>query len=108
MGDFDFDLSGFGDLSRFSLGGGEGAPGPAFSSDLNLGNVAQSPAFDTSSLPSLGGVSFDGGGGGGAPAGKSAASGLLGPIAGAAKEALPFAQLATAGMGIGAGIQGAR
>ena len=101
----DFDLSGFGDLSQFSLGGSEIA-GPAFAGGYDLG-PAVSSGFDFQA-PMLAEPS--------AFANLASAAGALGqgiksvtkPVAEIAGAVTPLAQLGTAGMGIASQIQGAR
>lgn len=101
-----------GDLAgMFSLGGGESS-GPAFGGGYNLdvgGAGAAAPAFDASTLPTLptsagDGINF------GDIAGKigSGVKAVTEPVGAIAKPLLPLAGLATAGMGIAGGVQGAK
>lgn len=103
----DFDLSGFGDLSNFSLGGAE-TSGPAYGGGYDLGGGAVSPSPEINfggPLPSLP-ENF------GQPSGfdrlAGAVKGVTEPIGKAVSPILPLVGLGTAGVGMAAGIQGAR
>src|SRR5437660_1510961 len=101
MADFDFDF--VGDFGSDPFGGGsEGLPqfpqAPPSFGDSNLDVPTVTPGISELSKPETGG--------GGSAFDKIAGS--IGNLGGVAKSALPFAQLGSAGLGIGLGIKGSQ
>ena len=106
----DFDLGGFGDLANFSFFS-EPTTGPSFGGGYDLGGAlgGASTGFDPSTLPTLPDVPEAGGGLSDLAKGiAGGVKGVTGPIGEIAKPLLPIAQIGTAGMGIAAGVQGAK
>lgn len=96
-GEFDF-----GDLSNFSLFGGESS-GPSFGGDYSLNVPSLQETTALPSGPNLGGFAP-------LPTAPEAGGkpGVLTPFANLAKEAAPFVQLGTSGLGLAAGVKGAQ
>jgi hypothetical protein len=118
MADFDFGGASFGDLANFSLGGGDTGGGASFGGGYSLGpSVSQGfdfsvPDVNAGAPADTGFMDLARGAGQGVKSGAEqvggAVKGVLDPLAAIAKPLLPVAGLATAGMGIASGIQGAK